>query len=83
MMIVYGSVCAALIRLRSTQPLARAIRIPAGGLLAVAGIGTSVFLLAQLDASQISLMGLTAMLAGLNWAWSTRLARRSAPADPT
>jgi amino acid transporter len=75
MMVVYGSVCAALIQLRRTQPCADAVRIPMGGFLAVLGIAISLFLLAQLQPSQIALMGLTALLAAVNWA----LAQRQSP----
>jgi len=67
MMVVYGSVCAALIRLRHTQPSATAIRIPMGRFCAFLGVAISIFLLAQLQASQVALMGLTALLAGINW----------------
>ena len=73
MMIVYGSVCAALIRLRRTQPHAHAIRIPAGSLLATLGICISAYLLMHLDLSQITLMGLTVLFAAANWAWSARM----------
>lgn len=75
MMVVYGGVCAALIQLRRTRPSADAVRIPMGGSLAILGIAISLFLLAQLQPSQVSLMGLTALLAAVNWA----LAQRQSP----
>jgi basic amino acid/polyamine antiporter, APA family len=67
MMVVYGSVCAALIRLRHIQPSATAIRIPMGRFCAFLWLAISIFLLAQLQASQVALMALTALPAGINW----------------
>lgn len=75
MMIVYGAVCGALIRLRRMQPHAHAIRIPGGPILAALGICISAYLLVNLDISQIALMGLTVGFAGINWVWSARSRR--------
>jgi APA family basic amino acid/polyamine antiporter len=72
MMVVYGSVCAALIELRRTRPSPSVIRVPMGIVLAIVGIAVSAFLLIQLPVSQICLMGLTSILATVNWAVAQR-----------
>jgi APA family basic amino acid/polyamine antiporter len=72
MMVVYGTVCGTLLQLRRLNPHAPAIRIPMGGFFAICGILASVFLLTQLQATQIALMGLTALLAGVNWVITAR-----------
>jgi amino acid transporter len=76
-MIIYSGVCAALIRLRRSQPSANAIRVPCGRALAVFGIIVSIVLLTRLDLREWLLMGATASVAALNWWW----ARRKMPAQ--
>ena len=72
---VYLGICASLIRLRSLDPTADALRIPCGRALAVAGIAVSVLLLAQLDAGRLGLMLITAAIAGANWLWAVKAER--------
>ncbi len=55
-MIVLGSACAALVRLRSLHPAAAAVRLPAGRTIAVLGVLFSVLLVAQLQPNEIELM---------------------------
>lgn len=76
MMIIYGGVCAALIRLRRLQPAADALRVPFGRVLAAIGIAICVRLVLQLDLRQALLMLLTASIATANWAWAARQAKR-------
>jgi amino acid transporter len=67
MMVMIIGVCAALPRLRVLHPSADAMRIPFGRSLAAIGIGLSVVLLAQLNAREAALVGVTASFAALNW----------------
>jgi amino acid transporter len=69
-MIMYISICAALIRLRRLEPDANAVRVPFGPVLSVIGIVISLVLIARLQLGQMSLMGLTVLLAAANW-WLT------------
>ncbi len=75
--IFYAITCAALIRLRVSQPHAKAFRIRFGPALAIAGIVISVALLFQLEARQLALMSITALLAAGNWAWAVKSSRPS------
>jgi amino acid transporter len=77
MMIVYGAVCAALLQLRRTRPDADNFRIPLGRTCAVLGVLISIFLLAQLRGSQIALMGLTVLVAAINWVLTPRRSEAS------
>ncbi|MCU1293287.1 MAG: amino acid/polyamine/organocation transporter, superfamily [Bryobacterales bacterium] len=72
--IFYSVACAALIRLRRSQPHAPAFRLRLGRLLAVLGIGISGTLLTQLELRQLGLMSITALLAAGNWLWARRSA---------
>jgi amino acid transporter len=76
-MIMYISICAALIQLRRRRPDADALRVPFGPVLAVIGIVMSLVLIAQLERGQLMLMGLTVLLGAVNW-WVVR--DRPAPA---
>jgi amino acid transporter len=76
-MIMYISICAALIQLRRRRPQADALRVPFGPVLAVIGIVMSLVLIAQLERGQLMLMGLTVLLGVVNW-WVVR--ERPAPA---
>jgi len=71
MMILYGSMCAALIPLRRLRPEASALRVPFGPVLAVIGICICAVLVTRLELRQALLMGVTAMIAAANW-WFTR-----------
>jgi basic amino acid/polyamine antiporter, APA family len=70
--IIYTGMCAALIRLRQKQPHVDAIRIPFGRTLAIIGILISMTLLTQLRAREALLMGVTGLIATLNWWWAKR-----------
>ena len=76
--IVYVSVCAALIQLRRSNPQADALRIPFGRTIAIVGILITLSLLSQLDRLGTILMFATAAVAATNW-WVTQ---RRAPAQP-
>lgn len=75
-MVLYASTCAALIRLRRLQPRAPALRIPFGPLFAVIGIAISITLLTRLELRQALLMGLTALVATVNWWWAKQRAMK-------
>ena len=80
MFVIYASTCAALIRLRHLRPEADALRIPFGRALAVIGILISLALLTRLEARQVLLIGITALVAIVNWWWAHRRAPRAEPA---
>ncbi len=80
MMIVLGSVCAALIRLRSLRPADAAIRLPAGRTTGVIGILFSVSLIAQLQPAQIELMSVIIAI-GLAHALLLRLLESPSPVE--
>jgi len=68
----YAGMCAALIRLRRSNPSAPALRVPWGNAVAVIGILICVLLLSRLQFRQVLLMGVTALLAAANWWWARR-----------
>ena len=68
----YAVICAALIALRSKQPLAAGFRLPGGPALAVLGIGISVALATQVDLSKSLILAATVTAALLNWIWARR-----------
>ena len=70
--IFYSVACAALIRLRHSQPAATAFRVPFGPLLAIIGIGISAALLTQLESRQFGLMTVTALFGVGNWLWALK-----------
>jgi basic amino acid/polyamine antiporter, APA family len=70
--IEYIGICAALIRLRKLQPSAPAFRLPWGRTIAVIGILICVSLLARLTLQEMLLMGITAVVAIVNWWWAKR-----------
>jgi basic amino acid/polyamine antiporter, APA family len=72
MMIYDAAVCAALIRLRRSQPEAKALRVPLGPVLAILGVALSVAVLTRLELHQLLLMGITALIAAANWWWARR-----------
>jgi len=78
--VIYASTCAALIRLRRLRPGADALRIPFGRALAVIGILISLALLTRLEARQVLLMGITALVAIGNWWWAHHRAPHAEPA---
>jgi basic amino acid/polyamine antiporter, APA family len=66
-MVMYASVCAALIRLRRTRPQAEATRVPFGFAVAVTGIVISIALMTQMRPIETLLMFVTALIAVANW----------------
>ncbi len=70
--IFYSATCAALLRLRHTQPHAPAFRVPFGPAFAVLGILLSATLLTALEPRQLMLMSTTALIALANWLWARR-----------
>jgi APA family basic amino acid/polyamine antiporter len=70
-MIMYISMCAALIQLRRRRPRAEALRVPFGPALAVIGIVVSLVLIAQLQRDQLLLMAATVLVGIANW-WLVR-----------
>ena len=70
--LIYAGTCAALIRLRKQNPSADALRMPFGTVLAVIGFVIALSLLSQLQIRQALLMGVTALIATVNWLWAKR-----------
>lgn len=70
-MIIYATMCAALIRLRRIQPEANALRVPFGPAFSVAGIAVALALVTRLNASALLLMAATTAMATVNW-WFSR-----------
>ncbi len=71
MALYYGAICAALIQLRKTRPDARALRLPFGRAIALAGIAICIALLSRLSHRELLLMCITAVVAAGNW-WSAK-----------
>ncbi len=65
--IMFGSVCAALIRLRTCHPAASAVRIPLGMPVAALGVVLSLLLVTQLAPREAALMGIVVLIAGVHW----------------
>jgi amino acid transporter len=70
-MIMYISMCAALIQLRRREPNRDALRVPFGPTLAVIGILVSLVLIAQLSPGQLALIGVVVLFGVANW-WFVR-----------
>lgn len=66
-MVVYGTVCGTLLRCAQVASAFRRHPHPMGGFFDVCGILAAVFLLTQLQASQLALMCVMALLAAINW----------------
>lgn len=71
--------CAALWRLRQLWPHADAVRIPLGRALSIVAVAIALALLTGLRLTEIFLMGVTALVACVNWWWVTR--HRTTPVD--
>ncbi len=65
----YGLTCAALLRLRRTQPQAARFRLPAGTLIAALGIGFTLILVSGIGETELMILGATAVIALLNLLW--------------
>ncbi len=68
----YGLVCAALIRLRRTQPGAAEFRLPGGEYLAVLGVLICAVLVTRADLSKALIVGGIVLIGLLNWIWARR-----------
>ena len=68
--IFYATTCAALIKLRRSQPERSAFRAPFGTSFTVVGIGISLALLTQLELRQLAFMSITGLIAAGNWMWA-------------
>ena len=77
MAVIYLTICASLIRLRTLNPTADALRVPCGRTVAGAGIVLAIVLLAQLDIGRLGLMLVTGTLAAANWLWAAKLRRHA------
>lgn len=66
-LMTYAVACAALIRLRRLRPQADAFRLPAGRLVALAGIALCLVLVWQMNAAHAVVIGLIATIGTLNW----------------
>jgi basic amino acid/polyamine antiporter, APA family len=66
-LITYGVVCAALIRLRTTQPGADAFRLPFGRLLAAAGLAFCLVLATQMNAEHLRILLVVAGMGLASW----------------
>ncbi len=69
--IYYATVCAAVLRLRRTNPSAASFRLPCGALFSVLGVAVCVVFLTQLHVREALLMTITAFVAAANW-WCVR-----------
>lgn len=76
----YGLVCLAVpvLRRRPEAPPAR-LRLPAGSLLALLGLGFSLVLATRMTMREVTILAVVAAIAALNW-WVARTRRQRAPA---
>jgi amino acid transporter len=72
LMVLYAGVCASLIRLRKVRPNADAFRIPFAPVLSIVGITIALALMTGLKRRELFLMGVTALIAAVNWLWARR-----------
>ncbi|MBA4135942.1 MAG: amino acid transporter [Opitutus sp.] len=70
-LLTYGLACAALIRLRRLRPDAPAFRLPAGVLVAAAGLAICLVMVRFIDFSYAWVIALVAFVAAANW-WTVR-----------
>ena len=66
-LVTYGIACVALVRLRQLRPQADAFRLPAGPLIALAGLALCAVLVAQMSATHAVVISLIATIGALNW----------------
>lgn len=67
LIVIYGSICASLIRLRQTRSEAPSLRVPFGPAIACVCIAIAVILLARLTLREGFLLLLTFVVASLHW----------------
>ncbi len=68
----YGIVCAALIALRRRAPGEARFRLPAGPILAAAGIALCLVFLTAMQRGAFYILAVVALVALLNWMWAHR-----------
>ena len=66
-LVTYGIACVALIRLRKLRPQADAFRLPAGPLIALAGLALCAVLVAQMSVTHAVVISLIATIGATNW----------------
>lgn len=66
-LVTYGIACVALIRLRQLRPQADAFRLPAGPLIALAGLALCAVLVVQMSATHAVVISLIAAIGTANW----------------
>jgi len=72
LMVLYAGVCASLIRLRKVRPNVDAFRMPFAPVLSMVGIAITLALMTGLKRRELLLMGITALIAAVNWLWAKR-----------
>jgi amino acid transporter len=82
LMIVYGTSCATLVPLRRQRPGAQGFRLPFGQAFAVVGVLFAAALFTRVEHRQALLMGITAMIATVNWWWTRKQAQVELPMQP-
>lgn len=83
-MVYYAVTCASLIRLRQRRWELGVLRIPLGVGFSVLGSAISIALLEGLKRSELLLMCIVVLIAGVNWLWAGhqyRLAAHFGDAD--
>lgn len=66
-LVTYGIACVALVRLRKLRPQADAFRLPAGPLIALAGLALCAVLVAQMNVTHAIVISLIAAIGTANW----------------
>lgn len=77
---IYGSVAAALPRLRKKYPQGGTFRLRAGAVFVALALLFTGVLASQMHRSELEALAVTFSVGALNWAWATRMNRRSVPA---
>ena len=71
-LVLYVGMCASLIPLRKLYPNLDALRIPFGPVLSILGIVICLALMTGLKRPELLLMGVTTLIATVNWLWARR-----------
>jgi len=66
----YGLVCAALLRLRQSDPGGAAFRLPGGAVFAIIGLAFCAVLVARMGPQEFIILAVTTALALGNWLWA-------------
>ena len=70
--VLYGAMCASLMRLRKLRPTLDVLRIPFAPILSILGIAICLALATGLKGREVLLMCVTALVATANWLWARR-----------